>query len=180
MAAAKASRHQARSKKLGLSKHFTAWEWLDLCAAFEFKCYICRSAGPLEPHHCTELFMGGSNSIDNIRPICRDCHICIHEGNADISETWIAEQRELSSQFHEGDIVRRRWNPRSLPGVIVELVPLQPGMGPLRAWICRDGPIVAFNKFARSWVEAKARVRWPRGSSAYHTSVSLKDLVRKD
>ena len=41
----------------------------------EYKCVICgKHKGRLECDHIIPLAKGGSNRMDNLRAVCRDCH----------------------------------------------------------------------------------------------------------
>ena len=97
-AATLASRHRARaSTKYGLAKHFTAQEWLDLCALTKFCCPSCGANAPLQPHHRTALCTLGSNTIDNIAPLCSACHyqVPVPTGIKDVSAIWLAQEKDI-------------------------------------------------------------------------------------
>ena len=54
-------------------------------AVFKSYGYICQrcgrySKGRLHYHHIRPLGCGGSNSPQNMIPVCRDCHKFIHSG----------------------------------------------------------------------------------------------------
>ena len=53
---------------------FTAEEWLALCDWFGNVCLKCGESKPLCADHVTPLSRGGSNTIDNIQPLCRSCN----------------------------------------------------------------------------------------------------------
>ena len=38
-------------------------------------CRICNNAAAEEVDHIIPLFKGGNNSIENLQPICKPCHI---------------------------------------------------------------------------------------------------------
>lgn len=105
-ACGKSSGHKSRAKKLGCMEHFTAWQWLDLCAADDFRCTYCHEVRPLEPHHIVELGKGGANTIDNLVPLCNCCHAYWHDNPDDISELWMADQQRVFESFAEGDRVK--------------------------------------------------------------------------
>ena len=93
-----AARHRYRaSTKYSLSEHFTAGEWLDLCAQTKFCCPSCGANAPLQPHHRTALCILGPNTIDNIVPICAACHhkIPVPSGIKDVSAIWLAQQEDI-------------------------------------------------------------------------------------
>ena len=97
-AATVASRHRARaSTKYGLTKHFKAWEWLDLCAQTDFCCPSCGVNTSLQPHHRTALCILGPNTIDNIVPVCAACHykIPVPKGIEDVGAIWLAQQEDI-------------------------------------------------------------------------------------
>lgn len=44
-----------------------------------YRCQDCGRAGRLECHHVQPVHLGGSlYDLDNVRPLCRDCHLKIH------------------------------------------------------------------------------------------------------
>lgn len=142
-ASKKASRHKSRAKKAGCTKHFTAWDWLELCGADDFRCAYCREVAPLEPHHKIEIAAGGANTIDNIVPLCYSCHVHWHENPHDVSNLWLADQQKLFDSFQEGDRVKSRYSrklcaagvgPRQ-QGIIAQLFPAQRAEPPLRGLI---------------------------------------------
>lgn len=44
-----------------------------------WRCSRCRSMRPLQPHHRKYRSHGGTHRIDNLEPVCWDCHRMIHE-----------------------------------------------------------------------------------------------------
>ena len=42
------------------------------------RCQECGKAGRLEVHHLLPLKHGGDDSVDNLKTMCRDCHISAH------------------------------------------------------------------------------------------------------
>ena len=84
-----AGRHRKRARdEYGLTEHFTAMEWLDLCARFGMKCPWCLEEGQLSPHHRQALHRHGTNTIDNIWPLCKDCHLAVHEYGIGCEGAW--------------------------------------------------------------------------------------------
>lgn len=52
-------------------------EWLDLCQKYDFKCCRCHSeviGGTPTKDHIIPISIGGSDSIKNIQPLCRECN----------------------------------------------------------------------------------------------------------
>ena len=43
-----------------------------------WRCARCRSSRRLEIHHRKYRSHGGTHRIDNLEPVCRDCHKLIH------------------------------------------------------------------------------------------------------
>lgn len=140
-----AGRHRGRaSKGFGLTEHFTAPQWLDLCAHTDFCCSACGVKAPMEPHHRTALATLGLNTISNIDPLCSPCHrlIPIPCQVCDVRAAWLAEQDALYlGRPPVGALVRqvRPWSPISLPwgtvtsqlGVVVGAEPATLAPGPL-------------------------------------------------
>jgi 5-methylcytosine-specific restriction endonuclease McrA len=53
---------------------YTQSEWEELCARYGYMCLSCRQSKPLEVDHVVPLSKGGSNSIENIQPLCQSCN----------------------------------------------------------------------------------------------------------
>lgn len=53
---------------------YTQQEWDQVCARYKHRCLRCGQSKPLTPDHVTPLSRGGSNSIENIQPLCLDCN----------------------------------------------------------------------------------------------------------
>lgn len=115
-AVGKANGHRSRAKNdYGLTEHFTATEWLDLCADWDFRCAFCRTAreGFLTPHHLLPLARRGRNDIDNILPICCECHPFIHYFRINCHPQWLPTQLALCERFDVGDLVQ--YSPKREP-----------------------------------------------------------------
>lgn len=44
-----------------------------------WRCARCRSRRPLQPHHRKYRSHGETDRIDNLEPVCWDCHRIIHQ-----------------------------------------------------------------------------------------------------
>jgi hypothetical protein len=44
-----------------------------------WRCTRCRSSGRLEVHHRKYRSHGGTHRVENLEPVCRDCHKLIHQ-----------------------------------------------------------------------------------------------------
>lgn len=54
---------------------WTTPQWLTLCAKYGNKCLRCeRTDRPLTPDHVIPIFLGGTNWLWNIQPLCRNCN----------------------------------------------------------------------------------------------------------
>lgn len=176
----KASAHRARAqRKYGKTEHFTAYEWLDLCAAFGFRCITCRAETPLEPHHRLDMSHGGTNTIENIEPICRQCHSRIHPGSLEMAEIWLSQEEALCRLFREGDTVTFNHNLKKRPGVIIEIIPAQAGAGPLAGYL-HSGEVTLACHSLQYWAASKALIRWPRGVYTYMATHCLSELKKID
>jgi 5-methylcytosine-specific restriction endonuclease McrA len=70
-------RNVRRARKHGNGGKFTAREWKQLKATYDYTCLRCRRREPqikLTPDHVIPLEKGGSNSIKNIQPLCGTCN----------------------------------------------------------------------------------------------------------
>jgi 5-methylcytosine-specific restriction endonuclease McrA len=71
------SRAKYRARARGYEgPHFTGTEWLALVEACGGACLACGVAKPedLTVDHVIPLALGGSNTIENIQPLCRTCN----------------------------------------------------------------------------------------------------------
>lgn len=72
-------RHKRRIREKNTDgKSFTSYEWKLLCHEYGNICLKCGQKKKLTPDHVIPLALGGSNSIDNIQPLCLDCNV--HKG----------------------------------------------------------------------------------------------------
>lgn len=53
---------------------FTAQEFRELCARYDWRCLACGEKRPLSPDHVVPISRGGSNDISNIQPLCSECN----------------------------------------------------------------------------------------------------------
>lgn len=68
------SQRRRRAAKLGSDVHHTESEWTDLLNKFGCKCANCGSRDGITRDHIVPLSLGGSDSIDNIQPLCNSCN----------------------------------------------------------------------------------------------------------
>ena len=110
-----------------LAEHWTATEWLDLCATWDFLCPICLSSKPLTPHHRIDMSKGGHNTIADILPVCAYCHSWVKW--IDCRVGWLDWQRALRDTFKVGDVVLDNvysYSDRPSVYTIVEIFPPVP------------------------------------------------------
>lgn len=108
----RAGSHRLRAKNIyGLTEHFTATEWLDLCARFNMLCPWCLEDKPLSLHHRKLLSRHGTNTIDNIWPLCWDCHRAVHEFGIKCEGFWLErgvisakDYKDLGFSSKAGDV----------------------------------------------------------------------------
>lgn len=68
--------HARRARLRDAEGEFTAKEWKALCKKFNHTCLCCgKKCKKLSPDHVIPLSRGGSNSIDNIQPLCLTCNL---------------------------------------------------------------------------------------------------------
>jgi len=63
-----------RAIRKDLHEHFTEEEWQVLLCKYGSKCLRCDAPGELTRDHVIPLYMGGSDAIDNIQPLCHRCN----------------------------------------------------------------------------------------------------------
>ena len=63
----------AHARSLGTH---TADEWIELLEANQYRCAACGCVPEGRPckDHITPISLGGSDSIDNLQPLCRECN----------------------------------------------------------------------------------------------------------
>ncbi len=69
--------HNRRARKQQTGGSFTVKEWRKLCAHYGWACLRCGRKEPeiaLTVDHVIPLSKGGTNSIDNIQPLCISCN----------------------------------------------------------------------------------------------------------
>lgn len=66
--------HRRRDRVRGTASHFSQAEWRELCAKYDQRCLCCGQQKPLSPDHVVPISRGGSNAIENIQPLCRQCN----------------------------------------------------------------------------------------------------------
>lgn len=64
----------ARARRLGVVGKFSLKEWRALRERYNNCCAVCGEAQPLGPDHVIPLSRGGTNTIDNIQPLCLSCN----------------------------------------------------------------------------------------------------------
>lgn len=73
--------HSRRSKFK--DNPFTLDDWIALCDKYGNMCLRCKEVKPLAMDHVVPLSRGGTNSIDNIQPLCRECNSIKHDKSTD-------------------------------------------------------------------------------------------------
>lgn len=69
-----AERRAWRVKQAKTQGTHTKQEWKALCRKYGNRCLRCNHKGKLTKDHVYPLSWGGSDSIDNIQPLCRSCN----------------------------------------------------------------------------------------------------------
>ena len=70
---------------------FTSREWKKLCKHYNYTCLCCGRREPeikLTVDHVIPLSIGGTNSIDNIQPLCQSCNSSKHVRIIDYRVYW--------------------------------------------------------------------------------------------
>lgn len=81
-----------KEQKLRNGGKHTAKEWRKLVSYFEYKCVSCRlKPKKLEKDHVIPVSVGGSNSIENIQPLCRACNCKKRNNYIDYRKTFTHE-----------------------------------------------------------------------------------------
>lgn len=70
-------RSLARNERMKLAKSVathTDLEWSDLVEKCGRRCVRCGADGSLAKDHIVPVFMGGSDGIENVQPLCTSCN----------------------------------------------------------------------------------------------------------
>jgi 5-methylcytosine-specific restriction endonuclease McrA len=73
----RAAVHRRRAREQAAEGTFTAAEWAELKAFYNYTCLACGWREPeikLTPDHVIPVSKGGSGHISNIQPLCRSCN----------------------------------------------------------------------------------------------------------
>lgn len=54
---------------------YTPEQWGTLCARYDHRCLCCNEHRPLTIDHVVPLSQGGSNTIENLQPLCLKCNL---------------------------------------------------------------------------------------------------------
>ena len=63
-----------RAKRLGAEGKIDRSKWDDKLSLAGYKCVNCGSEADIVIDHIIPLSKGGTNTIDNIQPLCRSCN----------------------------------------------------------------------------------------------------------
>lgn len=75
--------HRRRALKANAKGVYTSAQWIALCDKYNNRCLCCGRKKKLTPDHVVPLSKGGSNSIDNIQPLCGPCNSRKHTKTID-------------------------------------------------------------------------------------------------
>jgi 5-methylcytosine-specific restriction endonuclease McrA len=69
-----AGTNRRKVRQLNCKGSHTYEEWQDMIAKCEYKCVSCGKKKKLSKDHIVPLIRGGTDYIDNIQPLCRECN----------------------------------------------------------------------------------------------------------
>jgi 5-methylcytosine-specific restriction endonuclease McrA len=64
-----------RSARLGADGQITEQDWLEVLEMYGNVCASCGTSDDIAIDHIIPLSRGGSNTKENIRPLCRACNV---------------------------------------------------------------------------------------------------------
>lgn len=67
-------RRITKARRRGAVGSFSPVEWNALLAEHGYKCAHCESSENIEIDHIVPIALGGTNTIDNVQPLCRSCN----------------------------------------------------------------------------------------------------------
>jgi 5-methylcytosine-specific restriction endonuclease McrA len=152
-----------RAAKIGT--HIQA-EWEEMLNYFSCECVKCESTEDISKDHITPIFMGGSDDISNIQPLCRKCNSAkgtdytdyriawCAKKNTDLPAAWMANANGKMANDGKGkeskgnerkEIVvsgGENWHFSKIDGVAIQLLTYRPDLTPeqatMEAKICLD------------------------------------------
>lgn len=68
------SAQNIRARKLGIDDELSQKQWEGLLKKFNYACVNCGSTKHICIDHIIPLSRGGSNTINNVQPLCRSCN----------------------------------------------------------------------------------------------------------
>lgn len=66
--------NRRKARMLGADGSHTEQQWLELVEFCGGRCVCCGEAKPLTKDHIVPLTSGGSDNIENLQPLCRECN----------------------------------------------------------------------------------------------------------
>lgn len=69
------SSHNSRARQRGYVGTISLEDWFAVLAAYGGVCCVCGGDEYIQIEHIVALTEGGTNTKDNIRPMCRYCHL---------------------------------------------------------------------------------------------------------
>jgi hypothetical protein len=79
--------HKRRARINNSAEHFTQEQFRDLVKSYKGRCLRCGATDKqIVPDHVVPLSRGGSDSIDNIQPLCRGCNSWKHSKTVDFRQ----------------------------------------------------------------------------------------------
>lgn len=70
----RADNNNRRASQNGNAGTFTQKEWLDILDRYGHKCLSCGTKSRIAVDHVIPLSRGGTNTADNLQPLCRTCN----------------------------------------------------------------------------------------------------------
>jgi 5-methylcytosine-specific restriction endonuclease McrA len=85
--ALRAAAHRRRLQRDAAPGTYTAKEWQELKVQYDYRCLMCYRREPeiiLTVDHIVPISKGGSNTIDNLQPLCKGCNSRKHVAIVDL------------------------------------------------------------------------------------------------
>lgn len=102
--------HEYRAKKSINGGSHTGTEWLKLLRRFNNECLNCGSKERIEKDHIKPISKGGSNSLENLQPLCRSCNAAKNANEKNLIPYFFFKESFMNDIFYLDSMRQPIWN----------------------------------------------------------------------